>query len=142
MRRWVIATAEKGSSKMQQTDGARQFAIEAARLLADTRCQNVVVLDTRGLSPVTDFMLIATGTSPRQMQTACDEVEELGRPRGFRPHSRSGDNGQWTCIDLIDVVVHVFGQEARSYYDLENLWGDARRVVWEAPGKPPASPAL
>ena len=99
--------------------------------MADTRCHNIVVLDMRGLSPVTDFMVLATGTSPRQMQTACDEVQELGEPRGFRSLSRSGDNGHWTCIDLVDVVVHVFSQEARMYYDLDNLWGDARKVQWE-----------
>jgi ribosome-associated protein len=91
----------------------------------------VVVLDARGLSPVTDYMILATGTSPRQMKTACEEVEELGEPRGYRPLSRSGDTGQWTCIDLVDVVVHVFSKEARSYYDLDSLWGDARKVQWQ-----------
>jgi ribosome-associated protein len=110
---------------------SRQFAMDAASLLASTRCHDVVLLDVTNLSPVTDYMIVATGTSPRQMQTACDEVQELGEPRGFRPLSRSGDNGNWTCIDLVDVVVHVFSQEARSYYDLENLWGDGRRVEWK-----------
>jgi ribosome-associated protein len=95
----------------------------------------VVLLDVANLSPVTDFMILATGTSPRQMTTACDEVQELGEPRGFRPLSRAGDNGNWTCIDLVDVVVHVFSQEARSYYDLENLWGDGRRLEWRESSK-------
>ena len=122
-------------TKDRQTSVARQFAIDAAKLLADTRCHNINVLDMRGLSPVTDFMVLATGTSPRQMQTACDEVQELGEPRGFRSLSRSGDNGQWTCIDLVDVVVHVFSQEARMFYDLDNLWGDARKVMWEGDAK-------
>ncbi|MDB5172922.1 MAG: rsfS [Phycisphaerales bacterium] len=95
----------------------------------------MVLLDVANLSPVTDYMILATGTSPRQMKTACDEVQELGDPRGFRPLSRAGDNGNWTCIDLVDVVVHVFSQEARSYYDLENLWGDGRRVEWKESSK-------
>ena len=77
-------------------------------------------------------MVIGTGTSPRQMKTACDDVEEMGGPRDFRPLSRAGDNGaNWTCIDFVDVVIHVFSQDARSYYDLDNLWGDARPVAWE-----------
>ncbi len=63
---------------------SRRFAIETARLLANTRCHNVVVLDVTGLSPVTDFLVFATGTSARQMKTAADEVIEFGDPRGFR----------------------------------------------------------
>ena len=112
-------------------DLSREFAIEVARLLSDTRCHNVVVLDVTGLSGVTDFMVISTGTSDRQMKTACDEVQELGDNRGFRPLHRVEDNETWACIDLVDIVVHVFSLEARSYYDLENLWGDARKVRWQ-----------
>lgn len=78
-------------------------------------------------------MVLATGTSVRQMQTACRDAEELGEERGFRALSRAGDNSQWTCIDLVDVVIHVFSQEARSYYDLDNLWGDARKTEWQEP---------
>jgi ribosome-associated protein len=111
---------------------ARQFAIDAARMLADTRCHNVAILDVSGLSPVTDFMVIATGTSPRQMRTACDEAEELGEPMGHRALSRSEDStGSWILIDFVDVVVHVFNQESRMFYDLDGLWGDAPRVTWE-----------
>jgi len=102
-------------------------------MLADTRCHNVVILDVGGLSPVTDFMVIATGTSPRQMKSACDDLEEMAGPRDFRALSRAGDGGaNWTCIDFVDVVVHVFSQEARFYYDLEGLWGDAPKVPWPA----------
>ena len=116
-------------------DAARQFAVDSARMLADTRCNNIAVLDVAGLSPVTDFMVIATGTSPRQMKTACDDLEEMAQPRGWRALSRAGDGGtNWTCIDFVDVVVHVFSQDARPYYDLDSLWGDARKVAWEAEG--------
>ena len=110
-------------------DAARQFAIDSAKLLADTRCNHITVLDVSGISPITDFLVIATGTSLRQMKTACDEVEEMGAGRDFRPLSRAGDNGaQWTCVDFVDVVVHVFSQDARQFYDLEGMWGDAVRV--------------
>lgn len=111
---------------------SRQFAIDAARMLADTRCHNVVVLDVSGLSPVTDFFVLATGTSPRQMKSAADAVEEMGEPLGFRALSRVGDDSSnWILLDCVDVVVHVFSQEARLYYDLDGLWGDAKRVKWE-----------
>ena len=113
---------------------ARQFAVDSARMLSDTRCHNVVVLDVTGLSPVTDFLVLATGTSPIQMKSACDDIEEMGGPRGFRSLTRAGDTGSWTCIDLVDVVVHVFNHESRAFYDLDNLWGDAEKIDWRDEG--------
>jgi ribosome-associated protein len=130
LRRWIIAVTTEISKETNLTQ-SRQFAIDAARLLSDTRCHNVVVLDVTGISPVTDFLVVATGTSPVQMRSACDEVQELGEPRGFRALTRAGDSGTWTCIDLVDIVVHVFNHETRAYYDLDNLWGDARKVEWK-----------
>jgi ribosome-associated protein len=95
------------------------------------------VLDVSNISPLTDFMVIATGTSPRQMKTACDEVDEMAEARNYKSLSRAGDGGtNWTCIDFVDVVVHVFGEEARHFYDLEGLWGDGTRVEWVSPGQP------
>jgi ribosome-associated protein len=113
-------------------DASRQFAIDSARLLADTRCNHVVVLDVSGVSPVTDFLVIATGTSPRQMKTACDDLQEMAEPRDFKPLSRAGDDGaNWSCIDFVDIVVHVFSQEARMFYDMDGLWGDAVKIEWQ-----------
>jgi ribosome-associated protein len=90
----------------------------------------VVVLDVTGISQITDFLVIATGTSPIQMKTACDEVQELGEPRGFHPLARAVESPTWTCIDLVDVVIHVFDPESRAFYDLDNLWGDGRVIEW------------
>jgi len=100
--------------------------------MADTRSTDVRVLDLRGLSPVCDYMVLATGTSPRQMRTVADDVRELAEERGHRVLGGSTGTGEnWTAIDLVDVVVHLFSAEARSYYDLENLWGDAVQVEWK-----------
>ena len=116
----------------QRLAAARQFAIESARHFAHTRCENVVVLDMQGLSPITDFMVIGTGTSPRQMRTVIDQLEEIADPKGHRKISRSGDDsGQWIVTDFVDVVCHVFSPEARNYDDLDNLWGDAKRIEWQ-----------
>ena len=132
--RWIIPTA-RAPAHQAQLDEARKFAIDAARLIADTRCTQIAVLDVSGVSPITDFLVIATGTSPRQMKTACDAVEEMGEPRNYRALSRSGDTtSNWTCIDFVDAVIHVFSVEARRFYDLESMWGDATRVEWQLPG--------
>lgn len=114
-----------------KTHRARTFAIEAARLASSTHCRDVVVLDVSGLSPVTDYFVLATGTSPRQMRTVADDLRELGEQDDFRPLSTSGYEGDsWLLIDCIDVVCHVFSEQARLFYDLDGLWGDAPRVQW------------
>jgi ribosome-associated protein len=121
-------------STQQRLEASRKFAIEAARLAHHTRCHQVVVLDMAGVSPVTDFYIIATGTSARQMRSVCDDLDELAQKMGFRSYHRSGYEGEtWIAVDYVDVVVHFFSQDARQYYDLENLWGDAKRVHWQSP---------
>jgi len=108
----------------------RQFAIGAARLAANTRCHNVVLLDVRGISPVTDYMILATGTSSRQMRTVCDELAEWAQEQhGVRALNADGLEGEsWMLIDFVDTVLHVFNEQARQFYDLDGLWGDAKRV--------------
>ena len=116
-----------------ELDPTRQFAIDAANLTANTRCHNVVLLDVRGVSPVTDYLILATGTSTRQMRTVCDELAEMAQERGIRPLSQSGIEGDtWMLIDFVDVVVHVFNEEARQFYNLDGLWGDAEKIAWES----------
>jgi ribosome-associated protein len=135
----ITSTTTETSQAADRAEASRQFAIETARTAANTRCHNVVVLDVRGLSPVTDYYVIATGTSARQMRAVMDDLEELGIARGYRPISRSGYEGEiWLLCDMVDVVVHVFNQDSRMYYDLDNLWGDARRVEWKPEGEPQA----
>jgi ribosome-associated protein len=127
----VTAAAEDSQAGRARYEAARRFAIDAARLASHTHCHNIVVLDVSAVSPVTDFFVIATGTSPRQMRSVCDEVEEIGEPRDYRALSRSGYEGDhWMLIDFVDVVVHVFSGDARMFYDLDNLWGDAKKVEW------------
>ena len=108
-----------------------QFAIEVARLAQDYKAEDVVALDLRGISPVTDFVVICTGTSDRQMRSVIDAVKEYGKKVGERPYGVAGyDNATWILIDFVDVILHVFTSTHRPYYDLELLWGDAPRVDW------------
>lgn len=136
----AIARTIEATDQTGRTAAARQFAVDAARLAAHTRCHSVVVLDVTGLSPVCDYFVIATGTSARQMRTVVDEIGELGEKQDFAPHTSSGTEGEsWMLLDCIDVVVHVFSTDARQFYDLDNLWGDAKRIDWNA-GEPSAAP--
>jgi ribosome-associated protein len=126
-----MSTKTAETNTKQREEQTRQFAVDAAKMAADTRCHNVVVLDVRGISPVTDYMVLATGTSARQMRSVCDEIAEMAQQRGQRPLAADGlegEQGDWMLIDFVDVVVHVFSGDARAYYDLDSLWGDAKTV--------------
>lgn len=108
------------------------MAIAIARLLHDDKCEEVVALDVRGISPVTDFLVIATGTSERQMRSALDHAVSLGEELGGEVFRVSMDDAAaWLVADFVHVVVHLFEANARAHYDLELLWGDAPPVEWE-----------
>lgn len=110
---------------------AEQLAVELARVADDMKCEDVTVMDLRGQSPVTDFFIVCSGTSDRQMQATADEIIDHAKKLGNRPFGRGGrKQAEWILVDLIDVVVHIFTAEKRRYYDLELLWGDAPRVTW------------
>jgi len=108
---------------------AKGLSIAAAGIAAERRCSDILVLDLRGKSPATDFFVIATGTSDRQMRTVADEINEQAKSSGFSLFGRAGyEQARWILLDFIDVVVHIFDSEFRDYYDLELLWGDAKKI--------------
>ena len=110
-------------------DDSRQFAVEAAKLAVSRHCEHTVVLDLKGISPATDYFLITTGTSSRQMRTVADEISELARQANLSRFGRAGyEQGRWILLDYVDVVVHLFDPEYREFYDLDLLWGDAEKV--------------
>jgi ribosome-associated protein len=111
---------------------ARDFALTAAQLADERHCSDIVILDLKGISPATDYFVIVTGTSDRQMRTVADEICEAAREHGLQRFGRAGyEQARWILLDFIDVVVHIFDSEYRDYYELELLWGDAKRLKWE-----------
>jgi ribosome-associated protein len=120
----------------ERVEAARELSIEAARMLKDDKCEDVLILDLRGHSSLTDFFVIASGTSDRQMRSAGLHVEEMARERGFVLHRSNIKEREatWLVLDFVDVVVHLFEPETRLFYDLEMLWGDVDRIEWRRPG--------
>ncbi|MHC4488767.1 MAG: ribosome silencing factor [Planctomycetota bacterium] len=109
---------------------SRTFALDAARVAAGRHCSDIVVLDLKGKSPATDYFVIATGTSDRQMRTVADEICEAARDKGQQRFGRAGyEQARWILLDFVDVVIHIFDREYRDYYDLELLWGDAEKLI-------------
>lgn len=104
--------------------------------LEDAKARDVVVLDVRKISDFTDYMVIATGTSNRHVQSTADKVVDALRAHGVRTVGvEGGKTGDWVLIDFGDVIAHVMREETRDFYNLEKLWSDAKRVE-ASPGKP------
>jgi ribosome-associated protein len=122
------ASADASRSAPRRSSG-QQLAVELAHLVGQMRCEEVVVLDLRGLSSVCDYFVIATGTSDRQMRAIADAVDEHAASLGHQRYGLAGyDRGTWILVDYVDVVIHIFDTASRNYYDLELLWGDAPRL--------------
>jgi ribosome-associated protein len=108
-------------------------AVVAARAAADKKGESTVILEMGPLLAVTDAFVITSGGNPRQVRTIADEVEDQVKAAGAGgPVRVEGlDDARWILLDYGDVVVHVFLEEARRYYDLERLWADAPRLAWQ-----------
>jgi ribosome-associated protein len=94
------------------------------------KAENIVILDVRDLSSVTDYFVIASGTSEPHLRAIVEEITgELREKHDLRPLRKDGSmQGAWVVLDFFDVIVHVMRTDARERYDLEGLWGDAARV--------------
>lgn len=128
-------TQEQGNG----ADGAdalplsRDVAIAAARAASDKQATDIVVLDVHEIIVITDHFVICSAASERQIRTVIDAVEHALREMGVKPIRREGEpEAGWWLLDYFDVVIHVFGEEERAYYDLERLWSDAPQVSWQS----------
>ena len=105
----------------------------AARSCLDNKAGDVVVLDLRGVSDMTDYFVIASGTSDTHVRALAGHVMEDLRALGQRPNHEEGvTKGRWVLLDYVDFVVHLFHPSLREFYQLERLWGDARVVPLRA----------
>jgi ribosome-associated protein len=108
---------------------------QLCRDFADNKkAENIVILDVRDLSSVTDYFVIASGTSEPHLRAIVDEItDRLRDEHDLRPLRKDGSmQGSWVVLDFFDVIVHVMRTDARERYDLEGLWGDAARVKLKA----------
>jgi ribosome-associated protein len=114
------------------------LARRCAELADNKKAESIVVLDLRGISSFTDFFVICSGTSEPHLKAIAGEIEtRLRDEEGIRPASVDGfPASQWIVIDYLQVIVHVFHRDKRAFYSLEDLWGDAPRVAWQAAAQP------
>jgi ribosome-associated protein len=105
----------------------------AAEAAADKKAQAIAILDVSKQLVITDFFVICSGNTERQVRTIADSVERRLLERfGVKPYRREGERvGRWVLLDYVDFVIHVFHREDREYYDLERLWSDAPVVPFQ-----------
>lgn len=116
------------SSKLQNLSGL-ELARIAARAASEMKADNLVILDVRGLSSVTDYFVLMDGRSTRHVQSLAQAVEESLSAKRLKSGDTEGLNeGLWVLLDFNDVVVHIFYHEMRRFYDLDGLWHDAVEV--------------
>ncbi len=117
------------------TDGealTREMAVTAARAAGEMFARDVTIVDLRGLVSYADYFVIASAGTERQTKRVAEEVIEKMIEKGHRPRTKRLDEGTaWISLDFLDVVVHVFTDEARDYYRLESLWRSAPQEHWE-----------
>lgn len=109
---------------------SKKLALKCRELADNRKAENIVVLDVRKLSSITDYFVIATGTSEPHLRAIVDEItDKLRDEHGLRPRAADGTLiTSWIVLDYFDVIVHVMRSDVREHYDLEGLWGDAPRV--------------
>jgi ribosome-associated protein len=121
-----MAKAERKKTQKKKLPADVSKAVRAA---VDKKAGDVVVLDLRNTSAFTDFFVLCSGTSQRQVKAIADSVEETLRTAKVRPaHVEGYDRGDWILMDFFTFIVHVFTPQTRGFYALERLWGDAEKI--------------
>jgi ribosome-associated protein len=116
-----------------------QRAIGAAQ---DRKAVDVVVLDLRPAHGFADYFLVCSGTNPRQIKAISDSIQEALGEKSVRPaHVEGYDHAGWILLDYFDFIVHIFSPDARAFYALERLWGNAERIEVPEPEPPSAAAA-
>ncbi len=125
-------TATVSSPSIRSANTALELACVCARLAAEHKARDILVLDMRGQTPLYDFFVLATGVSRRQLHTIAEDIDaNLNRLGEERLSIEGYEASKWIVQDYGDIVVHLFSPEARQYYHLEELWEDAPRLDWE-----------
>ena len=109
---------------------SRKLALLCRELADNKKAEDIVILDLRKLSNITDYFVICTGTSEPHLRAIVDEIQEhLEEDQHITPRGTDGTvNTSWVVLDYFDVIIHVMRKDVRELYDLEDLWGDAPRV--------------
>ena len=111
-------------------DMGRELALSIADIISETPAANTLVLDVHAVSPLADFFVICSGENERQLRAISREIVEETNKAGNRPRRAEGTpEGGWMLLDYGDVIVHIFHEEQRTFYRLEDLWSEAQTLL-------------
>ncbi len=109
---------------------SKEFAQKVSEALQDRKAQDIVMIDVKGKTDVTDYYVVAGGRSMTQTRALIEHVEEEMEKLGYSPSRREGvREGRWALLDYGDVIVHIFNDETRLFYHLEALWDDGKNLT-------------
>jgi ribosome-associated protein len=118
------------------TTTPRQLALLAAQVCSDKKAKDIVVLDVRKITTISDYFIICSTSNERQARAITDDLRVRMKEIGKREMGVEGvADGRWVLQDFADIVVHVFLESQREFYDIEGLWADAKQVRWKKPSK-------
>ncbi len=107
-----------------------QLSLYIGEVLDEKKAEDIVIIDLRGRSNLTDYIVIATGRNERHAASLGEYVEKALQEKHVAIHHKEGHRtGDWVVLDYYDVIVHIFNEDKRHYYNLERLWSDAPRVI-------------
>ncbi len=109
---------------------ALEIAFHCAQGAEDKKASDIVILDMREVSSMSDYFVICAGGSDRQTRAISDEIQRRLQKKGIDcSHAEGEKEGNWIVLDFFDVMVHIFSHEVREFYQLERLWGDAQKIL-------------
>lgn len=128
----MLCRSAKTFSKQSMSDAGEKLALACAHVADETKAEDIRIFDVRGISTITDFMIVCSGASMPHLKAISRDIErkvdEIVGERAFRTEGKAAT--RWVVLDFIDVMVHVLHTEMRELYALEDLWGDAKELVW------------
>lgn len=111
-------------------DGIKELAVQAAGAAEDKKADDIQILDVRELTVIADYFLICSGKSITQVKAIARGIDEELSNKGINPKKIAGmQEGRWVLIDYADLIIHIFHEEERKYYELERLWADAEKIL-------------
>ena len=124
----------KQIKKEYREKSGHDLALICAETALDTKAENILILDVRGLTTFTEYFVIMSGKSTRHVQALAESIEGKLRSKRVKTSKAEGlGDGMWVLLDFDDVVVHIFFRDQRKFYDLEGLWSDAKQVEFNQP---------
>lgn len=122
----------KKLKEQYSTQSGFELAATCAQIAADAKAEDLIVLDVTGISSFADYFVIMNGRSTRHVQGIAESIENQLRAKRIKAtHAEGLQEGMWVLLDFDDVVIHIFYHEQRSFYNLEGLWHDAKKVEIE-----------